>query len=737
MQTFASAMTTTFLISLLAMASPLEDTLTLQLPVITVAAPKEFIQAERMATAISAISYQTLQKSSTYRPNALSSIIPGLHIPDYGASLTSTIYMRGLGSRMENPVIGLYIDGIPVMDKNAYDFDWEGISKATMLRGPQGTLYGRNAMSGVLSLNTYSPCDDYRPTIHLEYGTANTIRAGISMTAGRNTISATFRHTDGYFNNAWKNERCDPYDGLALRWKWVNNRNDHLRLTNNLLANISGEGGFAYGLWQDGVQNPVSYNDEAGYKRLSVIEGLSIHNSGSRIITDATASLQFLADDMHMDQDYTPKSIFTLQQKQLSGAGTMEITVRKKDSDALWQPQTGLFTFYRRNSLLAPVTFKRDGIETLILDNANSHIPTYIGYMNISDTEMPINSDFMIDSWNAALFHESAFDLDRWLITMGIRLDYEGGAMDYDCLARLHYRFMPIMTTERELYIPYKGTISHSHFEVLPKLSALFRVSEAVTLYSTLSKGYRAGGFNTQIFSDILQNRTMTATMTDMGIYLDRSPVSVTADNTEYNPETAWNLELGTRFRRESFSAETSAYYMDVRNQQLTVFPPGMSTGRMMTNAGRSRSMGVETELSWNPGEFHSHLSWAWCNARFVNYNDGNNDYSGNRLPYVPEHTLYLSMGYGFKTGNCTLDVDASVHGEGPFSWNESETREEPFRLRAAARIALVFTDWELYVRVDNLTDESGSSFYFKSLGNEFFASSKPRTIMTGITIKL
>ena len=114
MQTFASAMTTTFLISLLAMASPLEDTLTLQLPVITVAAPKEFIQAERMATAISAISYQTLQKSSTYRPNALSSIIPGLHIPDYGASLTSTIYMRGLGSRMENPVIGLYIDGIPV-----------------------------------------------------------------------------------------------------------------------------------------------------------------------------------------------------------------------------------------------------------------------------------------------------------------------------------------------------------------------------------------------------------------------------------------------------------------------------------------------------------------------------------------------------------------------------------------------------------------------------------------------
>ena len=92
--------------------------------------------------------------------------------------------------------MGLYIDGIPVIDKNAYDFDWEGVTRATMLRGPQGTLYGRNAMSGVLSLSTFSPCDDYRPTLRIEYGTANTVRAGISFTAGKSALSATFRHTD-------------------------------------------------------------------------------------------------------------------------------------------------------------------------------------------------------------------------------------------------------------------------------------------------------------------------------------------------------------------------------------------------------------------------------------------------------------------------------------------------------------------------------------------------------------
>ena len=704
---------------------------------ITVTALKEQVPLEKVASAVSAISFQTLQKSSTYRPNALSSIIPGLHIPDYGASLTSTIYLRGLGSRMENPVMGLYIDGIPVIDKNAYDFDWEGVSRATMLRGPQGTLYGRNAMGGVLSLSTFSPCDDYRPTFRVEYGTANTVRAGISFTAGSSALSATYRHTDGYFDNAYKNEPCDPYDGLALRWKWVNYYGERMTMTNTLSANISKEGGFAYGMWKDGTQQPVSYNDEGSYKRLSVIEGFRLRHHGDLLVTDATASLQLLSDDMHMDQDYTEKSIFTLQQKELSGAGTMEVTIRRADDEALWQPQTGLFTFYRLNQMSAPVTFKREGIETLILNNANSHIPTEIGQLAISDRLMPVNSDFLIDTWNAALFHESVIDLDRWLITAGIRFDYEGGTMDYDCNTRLHYRFEPIMTVDRDLSIPYKGTVSHSHFEVLPKLSVLFRASHDVALYSTVSKGYRAGGFNTQIFSDILQNMTMTATMNDMGVYLDRPFVSVSAQNTEYDPETAWNMELGTRIRHESFSAEASAYYMDVLGQQLTVFPPGMSTGRMMTNAGRSRSMGVETELGWNPGQFRSHISYAWCDARFVTFSDGNNDYSGNRLPYVPEHTLYASTGYSFNIGNRTLDIDASLRGEGPYSWNESGTQKEPFRLRAGARIALVSNDWELYVRADNLTDEPGRSFYFKSMGNEFFASSKPRMIMTGITLKL
>ena len=727
-------MLTTFFISLLTAASPVCDTL---LQAATVTALKESVSVERLPSPVTVLREAELQSSNTYRHNRLSGQVPGLYIPEYGASLTSTIYMRGLGSRMENPVMGLYLDGIPVLDKNAYDFDWEGIRNATVLRGPQGTLYGRNAMGGVLALQSLSPADGMRRSFHLEYGSANTLRAGGIYTLGHHVLSAQYRHGDGFFLNEYKGSNCDPYDGLSLHWKWEQGLSERLFLGNTFWASLSREGGFAYGPWKDGVQHPVSYNDEGSYGRISVVDGVYARLRAERFTADAAASLQFLADDMHMDQDYTADNVFTLQQRQLSGAGTLEVRISRADTEAAWQPKTGFFALYKLNHLVAPVTFKRDGIERLILNNANKNIPADIGYLTIPDEQFPVHSDFLIGTWNAALFHESVLTVGNWQFTAGLRLDYEGARMDFDCLAQLHYRFVPTMKADKPFSVPYRGRQDHGRLELLPKFAALYRANSALTLYTTVAKGYRAGGFNTQIFSDILQNQTMSAMMKDLGVYLDRPIVSVSAENTEYDPETAWNFELGARLRRNDFRAELSAYYIAVSNQQLTVFPPGLSTGRMMTNAGRSRSIGAEAELDWTPGDFRAHASWAWCDSRFVRYDDGNHDYAGRFVPYVPRYTLYISAGYSFHWGTRRIDLDLAARGAGSFYWNEENTLREPFRLRPDARVALVFPKWELFVRAENLTGTPGHSFYFKSVGNEFFADVKPRTILTGISIKL
>ncbi len=706
------------LISLLLSIVPVQDTLRAG----TVVALKEPVPLSQVASPVSSIRPELMRATGTYRPNSLSGMVPGLHIPDYGASLTSTIYLRGLGSRMENPVLGLYLDGIPILDKNAYDFDWEAVRGVTLLRGPQGTLYGRNTMGGVLAIRTLAPSDGLPATFFVEYGTANTVRAGAFCARGNHAVSATFRHTDGVFRNAYKQELCDPFNGLSVRWKWEKPLFDRLFVSHIFSASLSDEGGFAYGLHAGGADLPISYNDEAGYRRLFALDGTRLRWRGEKMRVDGTASLQLLLDDMRMDQDYTERSIFTLQQIQHCGAGTLEVLARRVDTEAAWQPSSGFFAFLRGNRMHAPVTFKRDGIRTLILDNANAHIPSDIGYLTIPDDAMTVGSDFDIATWNVALFHESVWRTGSWLLTAGVRIDYEGAWMGYDCLTLLHYRFIPTMKADKALNVPYTGSIGHSRIEVLPKLSVLYEAAEGLRFFSTLSKGYRSGGFNTQIFSDILQRQTMNATMKDLGVYFDQPTAIVTAEHTEYDPEEAWNMEVGGRWSREHFRAEVSAYWMEVRNRQLTVFLPGQSAGRMMTNSGRGRNVGVETEAEARVKALTLRAAWSWCRT-----DDG--------VPYVPEHTLFAGASYSIDLNGCRLKGDAFLRGAGPFWWNEEHSLQEPFSARLGACITLAFPKWEWYVRGENLTGTESHSFYFKSMEKEFFAAGKPRMLYTGISL--
>lgn len=700
-----------------------------------VTAFKERVPLEQLASPVSILQADAMTTLGVMHPQGLSAVVPGLLMPEYGASLTSTVYLRGIGSRMENPSMGLYIDGIPVMDKNAYDFDWAMIRSSVLLRGPQAALYGRNSMSGTLVLQSFSPDAGKRLDATLEAGNAETLRATVTASWGRHILSVGARHGGGWFYNVYKGHQCDPYDGLSLHWKWVPLPGRNVQWSNSLLASLSREGGFAYGLYEDGILHPVSYDGEGSYRRLSVLDGLNLHYRGEKYSLDGTASLQLLSDAMRMDQDFTPEPVFTLGQAQNNCTGTLEVIVR--DESGSWSRSTGVFAFLRHSGIHAPVTFGRSGIETLILEHANRNIPEDIGFLSIPDDEILIASDFGINTIGAAVFHESVFTTGRWRLTAALRLDAEGARMKYDCLASLHYRFLPTMRADKSLEVPYRGSIGHSSgVQVLPRFSALYRVSDQISAFGTVSRGFRAGGFNTQIFSDILQNETMNAMMKDLGVYLDTPVLSVGAGNTRYQPETAWNYEAGLRLSREQCRVEASCYYMDIRNQQLTVFPPGRSTGRMMTNAGRSRSLGLEVEGEWSPGEFRVHASYAWCDARFLEYDDGNHDYAGNRVPYVPAHTAFTSISWNHPFKRSALGLSAFLKAYGPLYWDEAGTLREPVHLRPGARASLAFARWELYLRGENLAGSGGRNFYFKSVGREFFSRERPASIVLGIHIK-
>lgn len=227
------------------MLAPVSDTL---LTPAYATAFKERVPLEQLASPVSVLLPAELKSEGIVSQGRLSALVPGFLIPDYGASLTSTIYLRGIGSRMENPSMGLYVDGIPGMDKNAYDFDWMGIRFAALMRGPQATLYGRNSMSGTLVLQTQAPDGSTHLNAYAEAGVAQTLRTGVSVSAGRHVLSVGYMHRAGWFENVHKGVPCDPYDGLSFRWKWEQPAWKKLQWSNNLFATLSREGGFAYGL---------------------------------------------------------------------------------------------------------------------------------------------------------------------------------------------------------------------------------------------------------------------------------------------------------------------------------------------------------------------------------------------------------------------------------------------------------------------------------------------------------
>lgn len=722
---------------------------------------KSGVSSEEIATPVTSLKMRQIENMGLSAPKNLSSIVPGLLMPDYGSSMTSTIYVRGIGSRMENPVMGLYIDDVPVLDKNNYDFSFLDVRSVDVHRGPQGTLYGRNSMLGVLAVETLSPSVYQGFRGGVEYGSANSVNVRASAYSGHFGVASMYRHCDGFYTNDYSGDKCDRQNAGAFRFRFSRTVG-RVDLDNSLYVSYTREGGYPYRLWVDaedidgtmpymgGSLYPINYNDASGYRRLSLMDGFRVNARLDRWNLRSVTSLQMLFDSMDMDQDFTDKSMFTLNQTQKQYAVTQEFILRKNEHPDWWDAQTGAFVFARKNGLGAPVTFLKDGISSLIIDNANAHIPSDFGTLELKEDNFVIDSDFDIWSYNVAAYHESYFRLGRWLLTAGLRIDHEGDFMRYDSGADINFK-VSAMSDYTDFPTRYNGNESNFFRQFLPKASAMFDATSArmrmrgemLKVVASVSRGYKSGGFNSQIFSDILQNRMMNGMMNKLGVHLD-SENALSASATSYKPESCTDCEVGLRYgfdlRGHKLNLSGTAYAVICRNQQITVFPYGNGTGRMMRNAGRSRSLGLELEASYAWKGLFANASASVMDARFVEYDDGREDYSGNRIPYSPSSTLYGRIGYAFDLdGNVLhrLTISSDVRRTGKIMWDETgDLSQSPYAL-IGADITASFGKFDVFFRGENLTDTDYAVFYFKSVGNSFFQMGRPRRFKVGVSFNL
>ena len=712
---------------------------TVALGEVTVTGIKQSADMRTQATALTVIGRQEAERNQAVSVKTAADLVPNLFIPDYGSRMTSTVYVRGIGTRIDQPAVGLTVDNVPVMTKENYDIDLMDISRMDMMRGPQNTLYGRNTLGGLMNISTLSPLS-YQGTRALVEGASHgTWRVGASHYRLLNdglglSLSAQYNSTEGEFTNRHNGKRCDWERMFSARTKLEWRNHDGWYVSNVAAVSVSRQGGYPYEWVETGE---IAYNDTCFYRRTSVTDGLTVRKDFAGFSLSSITSYQYLDDNMTLDQDFTGKDYFTLTQARREHAVTQDFIVRGHEKAEGYNWLSGASGFYRRYKMDAPVTFYDYGIEQLIENHVNQAIPEY---PIVWDTRsFVLGSHFTSPNWGAALYHESSYRWGQWTLQAGLRLDYEHARLNYHSVTHTSYTTYILSTggvfSHEPIDIDEHGKLNKDFFDVLPNVSLTWQpwVGKNHTVYLAVSRGSKAGGFNTQMFSDVLQQRLMGL----MGIGMQYDVDKMVG----YKPEKAWNYELGGHFEcwQGRVQSDLGVFFMDCRDRQLTVFPPGTTTGRMMTNAGRTHSWGAEFAMTVTPTELtRLNLSYGFTHATFKEYNDGKEDHSGKRVPYAPKHTLFAEASHGIRLGgdiNKLLTLAANVRATGDIYWDEANTLRQPLYAQLGASITWEQAHYSLQLWGRNLTDTQYKTFYFVSIQHPFLQRGHGRSL--GATLRL
>ena len=742
--------------------------------VVVVSEPKDLHLLRQQPLSSTLFSATEMKQLNLRDLRDVSAFVPTFVMPHYGSRYTSSMYVRGIGSRVNSPAVGLYLDNVPVVNKSMLNFHVYDVDRIDVLRGPQGTLYGQNTEGGLVRMYTRSPLNYQGTDVNLSFGTALYRKAEVSHYNKVNdhlgfSLGGFYQGQQGFIDNSTTGDHADKFDegGARARLQW--------QPTQRFLLDLSADyqyvkqNGFAYGemsLTGGDTKDPYT-NRQGEYQRHMLTTGLGLGYQADWADVKYTASWQYLNDDMLMDIDYRPQDYMHMEQAQLQNALTQELTLKSRTTGP-WHWTSGAFYSYQALKTVAPVYFDpamNDYLSQMIQDYA------YYGMLNSMAKRMgqeaaaamieraggchirldmdPIPGYFRTPQHNYGLFHQSDIDLTKRLIlTLGLRYDVSQTAIDYFTVGSMHLDESVMGTQVKANVISQLEHEEKASFEQwLPKFGLTYKLdAQGSNIYAQVAKGYRAGGFNIQMFSDILQTELQNKAQTARGdMELQHTPADYRnmRNTIAFKPEESWNYEFGTHLNLfgSKVQLDLAGFYMQIRNQQLSVMAGNYGFGRMMVNAGKSYSCGVEASL--NGRLLDDHLSWGlnygYTRAVFKEYTDsitGQNgteavSYKDKRVPFVPEHTFSARADYriDFQGTLRSLTLGANVSAQGKTYWDNDNLYSQKLYALLGAHADADFGTVSVSLWGRNLTGTkyntfatdspmAGQTLYFAQLGN-------------------
>jgi len=659
----AAAITTTFATNFAA-AQGVET----GLEEVVVTAQKREESVQRIPVAVTALNEAALETRNIVNLQQVGAISPNVRIDTTrsGSGSGGPIFIRGVGQNdplaSADPGVGVYVDGVYFGRMNGSLFDLVDVERVEVLRGPQGTLYGKNTIGGAVNVITQRPNSELGGNLKARLGNYNHVQVvGSGNVPLSDTLYTRFsvmgEQRDGYSTNTLPTpgRDLDERRASAARGAIRYTPSDELDVQLNVDWNQERDGGRALrrvntgSIIAEGSPDPFTASlDYPGYRN-SESSGLSAHVrwNGPAFSLVSISSYRDIDEDHKVDLDAGPTNLMhqnvTFRQRQMS----QEFQILGTGFGDRLNWIGGLYAFNENSRYL--------------------EFDSMLGGTSFLDLDVrPENTSF-------AAFGQIDWKFTNRLTgTLGLRYTYE----------------------KRELNLRFNtfgpAYIDDTWSQPTPRFALAYQVTDSVLLYVSAAKGFKAGQLNARARS-IPEYRPL-------------------------EPEQVWAYEIGakTRFADNRVQLNIATFYSTYKDIQLVSFaaqPNGIDF--TASNAPEGKISGAELEIEANPLDgLRLQGSFGWVDARYTEYRDlAGRDLSWRKFEQTPSTTLSLAAEYTIalaNDGSLALAADYVRQSKIFFeSTNTAQLSQEDYGL-LGARVAYTppskRVEFALWGR--NLTDE-------------------------------
>src|SRR5512138_211315 len=727
---------------------------------IVVTARKRVEPLQETPIAISAFSADALERQQISSTADLDQVSPNLQFASYGPltgnNAAAQVYIRGIGqsdgSSGVDPGVGLYIDDVYMGRSVGGVMEFRDIDNVQVLRGPQGTLFGRNTIGGAVLLTTALPGREFGGTVRVGVGDDNLREAfaavdlPVSDTLGIR-VSGGMRERDGYVKRIFDgidlgNEDTQTFQS-TLRWE----PSDAFTATLRADYTKADENGspFVYVTMNGRQAFPAAISSGAGCPGATFPPPFVPQDIvDARCANDATWDLGHFTNggnakasstldnwgtsavfQWEVGPTFTLKSISAYRELEWHGSRDadntpvfMLYTGYNSDGDQLIQELQALFDFDSVDGVVGVFYFE-ESIEDLLV------VPFAAPPPLVASGAIPGSRDHQqafIKNDNWAAFTQWTYEVtDALSLTAGVRHTEETKGIEIVSFTTTPLGApVVIPTTYNTPGVAGPGlNILRQPFEneyssTTGSASVQYAFTDRFMTYLSWSQGFKSGGFNQR--------------------YNEAPPGNVPVSFDEESAETyelGFKSEFGGSFRLNGALFRTSYDEMQL-TYRLGIVP-------LLFNAGESKIEGAELEFTYAPGAFILEGSLGYLDNEFEEIAEvpGTTQTVGpdNRLPFTPEWQGNVGIGYDFAVGAGTLTprVNVSYTDKQFFdAANSVEVAQLESVTVVNASLTWAFDKWRIRGGLNNATDEdyrvAGNSSYSTSAGYAEAIYARPRS---------